>query len=89
MQDIDTSKLGHVAADLMDRVGRQFGPDASVGTVAIVVEVSHPDDDAAEATTITCACSDHRAWAQSGLLSFAANLVERQALNQGDVDQEE
>jgi hypothetical protein len=78
-QGIDTSMVGHVAADLMDQVSERFGEDATVETVAVVVEVRHPDGDT-EATTITCGCSDERAWAQSGLLRFAAGLVENQSM---------
>ena len=76
---VDTSLVGHVAADLMDVVAEKFGQDASVETVAIVVEVKHPDEEHGEATTVTCKCSDPRAWAQAGLLGFASALVERQA----------
>ena len=78
-QSIDTTMVGHVAADLMEQVSERFGEDATVDTVAVVVEVRHPDGDS-EATTITCGCSDHRAWAQSGLLRFAAELVEHQSM---------
>lgn len=81
MQGIDTTRVGHLAAELMEGVENQFGPEASVETVAIVVEVRHPGDDAGDATTITCACSDERAWAQSGLLRFAADLVDHQAMS--------
>lgn len=77
---IDTRVVGHVAADLMEQVSEQFGDEATVETVAVVVEVRHPDQPSGAATTITCSCSDHRAWAQSGLLRFAAGLVDRQAL---------
>jgi hypothetical protein len=80
-EGIDTRMVGHVAADLMEPVSGRFGEDARVETVAVVVEVRHPDDESGEATTITCGCSEPRAWAQSGLLRFAARLVERQALS--------
>jgi hypothetical protein len=78
-EGIDTSLVGHVAAELMDQVSEQFGDNAAVETVAVVVEVRHFDGEQ-DATTITCVSSEPRAWAQSGLLSFAARLVERQAL---------
>jgi hypothetical protein len=78
-QGIDTSMVGHVAADLMEQVAERFGEDATVETVAVVAEVHHSDGEE-EATTITCGCSDHRAWAQSGLLRFAARLVDHQAM---------
>jgi hypothetical protein len=77
----DTRIVGHVAADLMEVVSGEFGDDATVEAVAIVVEVRHLDERAGEMTTITCSSSDHRAWAQSGLLRFAAELVERRALS--------
>ena len=77
--EIDTRMVGHVAADLMEQVAEQFGEEATVETVAMVVAVRHADDATEEATTISCACSDPRAWVQVGLLHFAANLVERQA----------
>ena len=80
-EEIDTSLVGHVAAELMERVAQQFGEDAEVETVAVVAEVRHRDDDDAEATTITCSSSDSRAWVQAGLLSFASRLVERQAMS--------
>jgi hypothetical protein len=76
---IDTSAVGHVAADLMEQVADQFGEDAAVETVAVIVEVRHPDEQEGQSTTITCSCSDQRAWVHSGLLRFAAELVERHA----------
>lgn len=76
---IDTRMVGHVAADLMEQVAEQFGEEAAVETVSVVVEVRHADEASDQATTISCACSDPRAWVQAGLLHFAANLVERQA----------
>ncbi|MBM3667128.1 MAG: hypothetical protein FJW90_06540 [Actinobacteria bacterium] len=75
-QEIDTTLVGHVAADLMERISDQFGEEATVETVAMVIEVRHSDGEEREATTITCSCSDPRAWAQAGLLRFAAGLVE-------------
>lgn len=80
-EEIDTSLVGHVAAELMERVAQQFGEDAEIETVAVVAEVRHRDDDDAEATTITCSSSDSRAWVQAGLLAFASRLVERQAMS--------
>ncbi len=77
---IDTTLVGQVAAELMEQVSEQFGDEASVHTVAVVVDVHHPEGEEGDSTTITCACSDPRAWAQAGLLDFAARLVERQAL---------
>ena len=79
-EEIDTSLVGHVAAELIERVGQQFGEDAELETVAVVAEVRHRDDDDADATTITCSSSDSRAWVQAGLLSFASKLVERQGM---------
>ena len=78
--EIDTQVVGQLAAGLMDQVSSQFGDDATVETVALVVEVRHPDDDG-EATTITCRCSDERAWVHSALLRVGAQLVEREALS--------
>jgi hypothetical protein len=40
-QRVDTSLVGHVAADLMDVVAEQFGEEASVETVAIVIDEAH------------------------------------------------
>ena len=79
--EIDTQKVGRLAAELMEQISGQFGDEAAVETVALVVEVRHQGEDGGGSTTITCRCSDDRAWIQSGLLRFGAELVERQALS--------
>jgi hypothetical protein len=72
---IDTSVVGQLAAETMESVEQQFGENAEIGTVAMVVEVRHLDEEGDQATTITCTSNDRRPWAQYGLLQFAANLV--------------
>jgi hypothetical protein len=72
---IDVSEVGRLAAETMESVERQFGGDAEIGAVAMVVEVRHPDEEGDEATTITCCSNDRRSWVQYGLLRFAAQLV--------------
>ena len=72
---IDTSIVGQLAAETMESVEQQFGENAEIGTVAMVVEVRHLDEEGDEATTITCTSNDRRPWAQYGLLRFAAKLI--------------
>jgi hypothetical protein len=72
---IDTSVVGRLAAETMETVEQQFGEEAEVGAVAMVVEVRHVDENGDEVTAITCTSSDRRSWVQYGLLKFAAKLV--------------
>lgn len=75
MSTIDTTSVGQMAAGLMETIETEFGENARVGTVALVVEIEHIDDEGDAATSITCACSDRRGWVQHGLLTSAAAML--------------
>ncbi len=40
---LDQSKLGIVAAQLMEQLEQTYGDEASLGTVAVIAEVDHGD----------------------------------------------
>lgn len=75
---LDTTRVGQVAAELMEAIADEHGDaDVEIGEVAVVVEVGTTDDaDADEGwTTVNCRCSDHRRWVQAGLLDAAKRAV--------------
>lgn len=76
---MDTSSVGHIAAELMEAIAHKYD-DAPVviGAIMLLVEV-RADPDASEsdfsgpfedfAATIESQCSDDRLWIQVGLLT--------------------
>lgn len=76
---MDTSSVGLVAAELMERIQDDYGDGVEVGTVAVVVELDLPaseENDDMGATEITCRCSDDRRWVQAGLFEQAKRAVQ-------------
>lgn len=72
---LDTTELGKAAAELMDSLAESYdGLDASIGTVAIVVEVEVTDDGPGW-TSIDYRCTDGRRWLQAGLFAAAQRAV--------------
>lgn len=63
----DTSEIGKLAADVMDAVQQEYGPDAQVGAIGIVVEVFPREGQ----TVIRTDCSAAQAWIQAGLFDAA------------------
>lgn len=80
---IDTTDVGKLTAEFMDQIEADYGSDASIGTVAIVVEVDVPDDGPG-ATQICYRCSDGRRWLQAGLFRKAMQAADRGADRGGD-----
>lgn len=74
---MDTTRVGEVAATLMELIAEAYGDDATVGVVAIVVEVDIPPSDPGEhgITEIQVRCSEPRRWIQAGLLESARACV--------------
>jgi hypothetical protein len=74
---MDTTKVGRVAADLMESMAQRYGEEeVEVGEVLVVVELSHPpgaETDFEESTQVVYRCSDSRGWVQRGLLEEAAS----------------
>ena len=85
---MDTTEVGQTTAKLMESLAEEFGDDAQVGIVAVVVEVTEPisaedweeaegrpptpDDEPLEATSLRWRCSDGRNWVQRGLFRAVA-----------------
>ena len=76
---MDTTPVGHIAAELMEEIAERYD-DAPVviGEVMLIVEVkADPSADSNEfvgdfedfAATIEDSCTDDRVWVQMGLLS--------------------
>lgn len=68
----DTTRLGQVAAELMERLAEDHEDteNARVGVVALVVEIDG-ETDGEGATWIEYRCSDSRRWIQAGLFDRA------------------
>jgi len=82
---IDPKALGELAAEFMDALERDFGQDATLGTVAIVAEIDIADDDGPGYCVIRYRCSDRRRWIQAGFFQAAS----RAAVSDQDEDDEE
>jgi hypothetical protein len=72
---VDTTKVGQVAAALMEAISEDYHEDVEIGDVVIVVELSYPpgcppgeDNEFLGSTSITFQGSDPRGWVQRGLL---------------------
>lgn len=73
---MDTSELGKVVAELMDKIEREEDDDAELGTIAIVVETRGKREDGSGYTIIQVQCNDPRYWITKGLLSSAIEVTE-------------
>lgn len=72
---MDTTKLGEVAAVLMERLALEADEeDMELGEVMIVAEVNGKDEDDGW-TGIAYRCSDDRTWVQCGLLHAALRMA--------------
>jgi hypothetical protein len=73
--------MGVLVAELMDAIAGEYGEDAKVGTVAVVVEI-----DGDEWTQVRYRCSDPRSWVQEGFFLAAqrAVIASRDALDEDD-----
>lgn len=73
---LDTTRLGTVAAELMERLINDHADTdgAHVGVVAVVAEVTGSID-GEECTWIEYRCSDSRRWIQAGLFDHAIRAV--------------
>ena len=73
---IDTSDLGVVAAELMEKLERSYldKEDVKIGVVAVIAEVEFSDADG-EYTVIEYRCSDGRKWVQAGLFAQTSRAV--------------
>jgi len=85
---MDTTEVGTVTAQLMESLAEEFGEDAEVGVVAVLVEITEPvspeeweesegreptpEDEPLAATTLRWRCSDGRNWVQRGLFRAAS-----------------
>lgn len=69
---LDTSKVGMVAAALMEDLASEAAPgeEQEVGTVMLLAEVRGEDEDGTY-TFIQFRCNDERTWVQRGLLHAA------------------
>lgn len=75
---MDTSKVGHVAASLMEDVAEKHGGDVEIGAVMMIVALENDDS-----WGIETRCSDQRDWVKLGLVeSVAAEL--RKYVSNGD-----
>lgn len=66
---IDHAKVGQLAAQLMQELEEQYGEDAQLERVALIVAVAHDED---KLTVHTKFAPDSPPWTQRGLLEYAA-----------------
>jgi hypothetical protein len=78
---LDTTKLGQLAAELMDSLAEAYEDDegAEIGTVAIVVEIEGPGW-----TGVDYRSTDQRRWVQEGFFDAPKRAVRLSARNGGD-----
>jgi len=68
----DSTPLGQLAAQMMEMIDREFGPEAALGEFAIVVEIREAQQGV---TNVRVGGSDARGWIQSGLLTEGIEAV--------------
>ncbi len=69
---IDQAQVGRLAAQLMQELEDQYGEDAQLERVALIVAVAHGEDKLTVHTKFTPDCPP---WTQRGLLEYAARHV--------------
>ncbi len=69
---IDQAQVGQLAALLMQELEDQYGEDATLERVALIVAVAHDEDTLTVHTKFT---PDSPPWTQRGLLEYAARHV--------------
>jgi hypothetical protein len=83
---MDTSKVGIVAANLMDDLAKdqaEIGDDQTLGEIMLLAEVQGEDEDGSY-TYIRFRCSDDRQWVQRGMLH--AVLEQDRVVDEDDED---
>jgi hypothetical protein len=78
---LDTSTVGTLAAELMERLAEQYSEDAEIGIVAVVAEI-----DCGDSTAIYYRCTDGRHWIQAGLFDAAKRAVIEQIADDDEED---
>lgn len=84
---IDGTKIGRIAAEVMERVENEKpddGEELSIGTVAVIVEVLADEEDGPGWSWISYRCSDVRPWVQAGLFGAATRAVWKGHVAEGD-----
>jgi hypothetical protein len=67
----DQSKIGQLAAGLMDQLEPQYGDDAEIGAIALVLEITSSE----HGSQIVSTYSDPRTHVNVGLLSVAERML--------------
>jgi hypothetical protein len=84
---VDTTRLGQLAAELMDRIAEEYAEadgTPTLGIVAVVAEVNVDRDDGTGWTSVDYRCSDSRRWVQVGLFDAAKRAVLHSAEDEDD-----
>ncbi len=73
---IDTTKLGKLAAEMMDRIADEYGDKVEeIGVCAVVVEIDVEEEEGDGYTEVLYRCTDGRRWIQKGLFDAARRAV--------------
>lgn len=72
---MDTTELGKVAAELMEKLAKDEHENDEIGAVAIIVETRGKREDGSKYTSIQVECNDPRYWITKGLLSAGLEVV--------------
>jgi hypothetical protein len=67
----DQRKIGTLTAELMDALESEYGEDAQIGAIALVVEITSPERGSEVATKF----SDSRRHVNLGLLEIARTAI--------------
>jgi hypothetical protein len=68
----DSSALGPITADLMDKIESQYPEGAKVASAIVVAQVEYEIEDGSTASALEWFCSSESPVIQAGLLSIAA-----------------
>lgn len=87
---IEVHELGSLTAEFMSDIEGQFGESASLGVVAVVVEIDVPGEDSEHPgyTEILYRCSDQRRWVQQGFFQAAKRAVFYSTILDDDEEEE-
>lgn len=86
---MDTTELGKVAAELMEKLAQDERESDEIGAVAIVVETRGKRDDESGYTCIQVECNDPRYWVTKGLLRAGLDVIDETWDDQVEGDGEE
>jgi hypothetical protein len=71
---LDQTKIGQLAAELMDNLEERYGEDAEIGDVVLIVEITSPE----HGSQIAMSQTNPRGHVNLGLVEAASHIVRGQ-----------